>query len=114
MESTVAVAHQEVGTRRTAVVSTVDAPVGKAYIDVGVSIAVEVGDGDEACVVDRCIAVSLCEGSVAIADPGQNGISGAQNQIEFAVVIQISGCEVRTFRKSTLDERECWLGSRRE
>ena len=58
----------------------------------GVAVSVEIGDGDEAGVIDLgSIAAALGESAVAFADPGGDGSCRClQGQIEFAVVVQVA------------------------
>ncbi len=92
-EGAVTVAHENVGGGEAGVVAAVESAVGQAGEDVHVAVAVEVGDGDVAGVVDGDVAGSLLKCSVSVAEPGGNDGPGADDEVDFSVVVQVAGCD---------------------
>ncbi len=70
-EGTVAVAHERISNVDIGVVAMEDAVICFPNVDVGIAVAVEIGDGDEAKGIDSDVAYARREGTVAFSDVGE-------------------------------------------
>ena len=91
LERAIAVAHEGVG---DVGVADVEAAIGFADVDVGDAVAVEVPCGDESITVDGGVAGARREAATAVAEIGEDLASGADDEIKFAVVVEVCGGEV--------------------
>jgi hypothetical protein len=106
----VPMAHERVGGGETAVVPAVDTIVGKAGVDVGIAVTVEIRDCHITGVVNGLIGATSGEATVAFADPGGNAIAAAEHQVELAIVVQIAAGQVRSLVGYACWVRECRRG----
>ena len=87
-------AHEGVGHVGCRAVSAIRSAIAQADIDVGVTITVEVGDRHKAVGIDGGVATARGEGTVAFPQVGQDVASCAEDQVEFAVIVEITAGEV--------------------